>query len=196
MFHPLTHLQFVEAIEQVQINELMQIFEFQQFENNELHEYETRLSKIDSGNEYVAIIRDISEQKRSELTLKKNEKKHRTLFESAAHAMVVVNTHGKIELANEACERMFDYKKDELLDKIIEVLIPDEYCQKHEESVAYFFSKADNGKTGDILETYGQTKGGNMFPIEIRTSSTDFFEGNAVIASIIDMTNRKDPEAS
>ncbi len=193
VFHPLTHLQFSEAVEKTQLNELTQIFEFQQFENSELREYETRISKIDPENEYVAIIRDISEQKRNELALRKNEKKLKTLFESAAHAMVVLNAHGKIELTNTACEKLFGYDKNGLLDKVITVLIPEEYCQKQEKNITNFFTKMDIENTDCILETYGQTKDGNTFPIEIRISSTDLFEGNVLLASIIDLTHHKNP---
>jgi PAS domain S-box-containing protein len=195
VFHPLTHLQFAEAVERAQLNELTQIFEFQQFENSELREYETRLRKIDPQNEYVAVIRDISEQKRNELALKKNENKLRSLFESAAHAMVVLNAQGKIELANTACEKLFGYDKNELLGKVIEVLIPEEYCQKHDKNITNFFTKMDIEKTDCILETYGRTKDRNIFPVEIRISSTDFFEGNFLIASIIDLTHHKNPAA-
>ena len=197
VFHPLTHLQFVEAIENLQKCKLTQIFEFQQFENSELHEYEARLNKISSENEYVAIIRDISEQKRNELILKKDEKKHRTLFDSTAYSMLVLNNQGKIELANSTCEKMFGYKRDELTGKIIEVLIPDKYVHNHHENIKKFFYAADNQNVKNIMQTYGQAKNGTMFPIEIRLTPAEFYDGSYVIASIIDLVhpNKRDSEA-
>jgi PAS domain S-box-containing protein len=191
IFHPLTHLQFVEAIDNVQKNNLTQIFEFQQYEHGELREYESRLNVVQNDSEFVAIIRDISEQKRSEITLRKNEKKLRTLFESAAHSMIVINTYGKIELVNTACEKMFGYNKNELFDKTFEVLIPEKYCQKYDENFINFFSKKENKKIDNKMEVYGRHKDGSMFPIEIRISPQEIHEDNFVIASIIDITSRK-----
>ena len=189
VFHPLTHLQFVEAIENLQKCTLTQIFEFQQFENSELREYEARVNKTNAKNEYVTIIRDVSEQKRNELTLKKDEKKHRTLFESAAYSMLVLNELGKIELANSACEKMFGYKRDELTGKIIEVLIPDKYVQNHHENIKKFFDNTNHQNMANIMRTTGLTKNGDMFPIEIRLTPAELYDGNYVIASIIDIAH-------
>ncbi|MBN1406656.1 MAG: PAS domain S-box protein [Calditrichaceae bacterium] len=189
VFHPLTHLQFIEAINNLQKSKLPQVFEFQQFENSELRQYETRINKVSSQEEYVAIIKDISEQKRDEFILRKTEKKYRILFESAAYAMVLVNTEGKIDTVNSACEEMFGYDKNDLFGKMIEVIIPDKYVQSHQENIKDIFNGSGKLET-NIFETFGQTKNGRIFPIEIRFAHAEFYEGHFIIASIIDITHR------
>jgi nitrogen fixation/metabolism regulation signal transduction histidine kinase len=44
-----------------------------------------------------------------------SEKKFRALLESAPDAMVIVNSHGHITLANAQAERMFGYSREELI---------------------------------------------------------------------------------
>ncbi|MEJ2546093.1 MAG: PAS domain S-box protein, partial [Calditrichaceae bacterium] len=115
--------------------------------------------------------------------------RYRTLFESASYSMLLLNNQGKIELANLACEAMFGYKKEELINKIIEVLIPEKYVHDHHENIKKFLSIPEKQNIDNIIQTFGQTKNGHMFPIEIRLAPAEFFDGKYVIASIIDVSH-------
>src|SRR5260370_36908547 len=45
-------------------------------------------------------------------------------FEAAPSALLVVNREGRIVLANQQCERLFGYSREELIGKYVETLVP------------------------------------------------------------------------
>ncbi len=63
-----------------------------------------------------AIYRDITERKRREETLKRNEKKYRTIFKSANDAMFILKDH-EVSDCNEKAIEMFGYPEKEFIGK-------------------------------------------------------------------------------
>lgn len=53
------------------------------------------------------------------------------LFLHATEGILVVNSNGEIIRINPSAECLFDYQKDELLGKKIEILIPKQFSCKH-----------------------------------------------------------------
>ena len=55
----------------------------------------------------------------------------RSLLDSAPDAMVVADSEGRIVYANAQTERCFGYRREELLGKPIEELMPERYRRGH-----------------------------------------------------------------
>jgi hypothetical protein len=70
---------------------------------------------------------DITELKRAEEALRASEQMLHGLFEFAPDTVVVVDHCGRIARVNAQVERMFGYKRDELLDQPVEVLLPERF---------------------------------------------------------------------
>lgn len=136
----------------------------------------------------VSIVsRDITKHKRA-------EEKFRLAVEAAPNGMVMVDKSGKITLVNKQMEKLFGYSKEELMGKTIELLIPDRFKSKHPEYRNSFFNDPQMRLMGVGRDLFGVRKDGTEFPVEIGLNPIRTEEGIFVLASIIDITERKNSE--
>ncbi len=126
--------------------------------------------------------------------LKKSETKFRTLFETAPIGIIIVDQSGKIVLANNSIEKLFQYNKKELCGKKIEILVPDKFRKSHISVRSAYFKSPHNRSLNQNQPIVGQKKDGSEFLIEIGLSHFKLKTEMLAIGFIIDFTERKKAE--
>lgn len=116
------------------------------------------------------------------------------LLNAAPDAMLIVDSSGKIALANRQTETLFGGDPGDLIGKPIEVLIPGRYHTRHVEHRSRYFTEMRTRPMGNGLELYGTRRDGREFPVEISLSPLEIEEGRFTIAAIRDITERKRAE--
>lgn len=140
------------------------------------------------------ILHDISERKRTEQALQDSEAHFRLVVESAPNALVMVDAQGTITLVNSQTECLFGYRREELLGKSVDMLVPRRSRASHADLRRGFTAAPAQRAMGAGRDLHGVRKDGSEVPIEIGLSPVTTGEGTWVLASIIDISERRRAE--
>lgn len=121
--------------------------------------------------------------------LEKAQSKFKDLIESAPDSIIILDRSGIIKLVNKQTENLFKYPRQELLEKSIEILIPDHVPNGEQTNSISFIETAEINKVN--LEFFGLKKDGKEFPVEVNLSPLETEEGTLISASIRDLSERK-----
>jgi PAS domain S-box-containing protein len=122
------------------------------------------------------------------------EAQFRAVVESAPSGMLMVDRAGKIVLVNKEIERLFGYPREELFGQPIELLVPVRFRSDHPGSREGFFKSPQIRAMGAGRDLFGLRKDGHEVPVEIGLNPLETEDGTFVIASVVDITERKRSE--
>ncbi|HXF35425.1 MAG TPA: ATP-binding protein [Candidatus Acidoferrales bacterium] len=116
------------------------------------------------------------------------------VVEAAPNAMILVNESGRIVYVNAQSEKLFGYSREELLDKAVEMLVPERFRAAHPALRAQFTAAPEARPMGAGRDLYGRCKDGSEIPIEIALNPLVTEEGSFVLAAIVNIAERKRTE--
>lgn len=147
-------------------------------------------------NEIEALKAELAIQKKIAYTsgLLQGDITIKTLIESLAEGVLIINNQGRIILINNRMADMTGYSKEEVMGKFMSIFMPEKYRKVHDEHIRSYFSTPRIRPMGIGMELQAIKKDGSSFPIEISLSHLETETGNLGIAFITDITWRKKAE--
>ena len=117
--------------------------------------------------------------------------KFQGLLEAAPDAMVIVGAGGIIQLVNGQAERLFGYRRQELIGKPVEILVPPLHRGRHPDHRSRYFGDPKTRPMGAGLDLQAVRKDGSEFPAEISLAPMHAQDSTLVTAAIRDITERR-----
>lgn len=112
------------------------------------------------------------------------------LLDGAPDAMVCVAANGQIALVNAQTERLFGYRREELVGQQMEMLVPDAVGAAHAAHRTWYMADPEPRPVRARTEPSCRRRDGSTFPGEISLSAVDTPDGILVMAAIRDVTER------
>jgi two-component system sensor kinase FixL len=133
----------------------------------------------------------IQDRHRAFSALSQSEARFRLVVESTPNAIVMVNAEGDIVLVNSKCEQFFGYRREELLGRPVEVLVPERFRPAHPGYRGGFFASPSARSMGMGHDLFGRRKDGSEFPVEVGLTPVRIGADVLVLCAIVDITARK-----
>ncbi|HTY10024.1 MAG TPA: PAS domain S-box protein [Bacteroidota bacterium] len=148
-----------------------------------LFDAEISLNRLEAGNELLlqAIVRDVTERNRMEERIRRSEVYYRTLVEASPEAIIIIDTHGRVEYASTRAYELFGAPKEMPLSKnsVFDWVVPDDR--------AMVFTKIGDavaGKSRPHSQEYRLVRDdGTMFWAEV--AAAPFFDDNGEVSRLL-----------
>ena len=114
-----------------------------------------------------------------------------TIIESSIDAIITINSNGHIKNVNSACEKIFAYHRNELIDKEFCKLISSENQDRFKSICQSFHTGNSFENNQSRQESIGVRKHGELFPIEFSISLIPLKNKNLFACVISDISQRK-----
>jgi PAS domain S-box-containing protein len=122
---------------------------------------------------------------------RKEEEWFRLVVEAAPYAMIVTKIDGLITVANSQAEKLFGYRREELVGQFHRMLVPERFRAGYDARRNEFGTPAAAWGIKPGQELFGLRKDGSELPVEVSIDPIGTPDGQYVLASILDITERK-----
>ena len=115
----------------------------------------------------------------------------RRVVEGSPIGKIMTDAHGTIVMVNAEAERLCGYRREEIIGKPIEILVPLRTCAAHLDFRDTFHAHPAVRAMGKGRDLNIVRKDGTQVPVEIGLNPIQMPEGTMVLSSIIDISDRK-----
>ncbi len=143
----------------------------------------------------VSIIADITQRKQADEALRESEERTRLILDNALDALVTMDASGRITGWNDAAERMFGWKCEEILTRsLAETVIPPRYREAHGRGLEKFLATGEAVVLNRRVELSGLHRDGHEFPLELTVTATQRRGEYSFSAFVRDLSERAKSE--
>jgi PAS domain S-box-containing protein len=141
---------------------------------------------------------EIKERQQTEVALRENEQKLTGILDNADEAIISIDEQQKIQLFNQGAENIFGYKAQEVMQKSLDILLPEAFRQIHRHHIHQFSqsTKISRSMAERNSNVYGRRKNGEEFPAEASIAKLQTRNGILFTVMLKDITERQQAEKS
>jgi len=133
-----------------------------------------------------------SERNLAHMTIQKNDKKLRSVIDGAFDAIVTIDSAGLLVEFNPAAERIFGYKKEDVLGKSMpDLIIPARYRNAHHAGHQQYKMTGVTHIFNQRIELVGMRADGSEFPIELTLTALKDNNLSLVTGFVRDISEQK-----
>jgi len=140
------------------------------------------------------VARDITAQKQAERAQQESEHRFRSVAEAGADAIFRMDERGVILFANQAAEKIFGYKPDELIGTELTILMPDYLREVHRSALKRYLETGKRHLDWALTEVTGLHKSVREISVELSLSESVINERSIFTGFVRDVTERKRAE--
>jgi len=112
-------------------------------------------------------------------------------LQAAPSGIMVAGNRGEIQYVNQALADMFGYQEEDLLGQPVEILLHESFALAHRRHVENYVRDPKLRSMGSGRDLEGMRKDGQRFPVEIGLRPAQTRSGPVVVATVIDISQRK-----
>jgi PAS domain S-box-containing protein len=149
-----------------------------------------------TGNIYgfITLAQEITERLKTEEDLQISEERFRSVAETAADAIISIDSQSKIIYWNRSAQAYFGYSADEIIGELIHTIIPKNFQKDHHEGMKRILAGGESKIIGKTIEVMGLKKNETQFPMELSLAKWKTGDELYFTAIIRDISKRKENE--
>ena len=140
------------------------------------------------------LVTDITSQKKAATDLINAEAYAKAVVDTAAEAVITIDTHGRIETFNWAAQNMFGYSTGDIVGKNVRILMPEPYYTNHDQYIERYLQSHQAHVIGKGRDVTGRRKDGSLFPIRVSVSEVVSQSERKLVGLIRDLSEQRAAE--
>jgi two-component system sensor kinase FixL len=151
----------------------------------------------DSGHarHLSGIFLDVNAEKHLEEALRSQENHLRSILETVPDAMIVIDSHGIMQLFSSAAERLFGYSKQEAIGQNVNILMPEPDKTRHDGYLERYLKTNDPHIIGIGRIVTGKRRDGTTFPMHLSVGQTQRGDDLYFTGFVRDLTEHQQTQA-
>jgi len=119
------------------------------------------------------------------------ESRLRAIVDTAIDGIILMDASGMVTMFNPACERMFGYRSDEIVNGDVKRLMPPPYHGEHDQYLDNYRRTGQRKIIGIGREVVGRRKNGETFPMDLSVGSARQDGETFYVGILRDVSERK-----
>jgi PAS domain S-box-containing protein len=151
---------------------------------------------LENARLYQAVERELARRERMNEALRENEKRFRSITETAGDAIIIFDSQENIFFWNRAAKDIFGYRAGDTRGRLLDSIMPRRFSRALREEMEQVISTGESDLVGKTIEVAGIRKDGSEFPLELSLATWKIGEETYFTAIARDVTERRQAEES